>query len=350
MRGMASSNPVLVAATLALTIALPGATAPHALAGAAELGAAAEIRAGELPAPVSSGGIVVQIAEASSSYAVPPGYGTITAWSHSAGETAGALSFKVYRPTGGLREFTIVASDTRDVVANEVQTFPVRIPVRPGDRIGLSSEEVELAFETFLPADRIGFFGGELMPDVPRMTDGEPFEEFKLDVSATLESVAPARPGAPPKPAPSSPSYALPAPVLQRLAITPRAFAAARAGASVSTVRRRGSGARVSYSVDAVASLRFAVQRVLAGRRKASGTSARCVAPTRANRRAARCTRHVPVKGSVARTSRAGANSFYFTGRLGGRRLARGSYRLLATPAANGLSGRSLSRTFRITR
>lgn len=349
MRGMASPDPVLVAATLALAIALPGATAPHALAGTAELGAAAEIRAGELPAPVSSGGIVVQIAEASSSYAVPPGYGTITAWSHSAGGTAGALSFKVYRPTGGLREFTIVASDTRDVVANAVQTFPVRIPVQPGDRIGLSSEEVELAYETFLTADRIGFFGGELMPDVPRMTDGEPFEEFKLDVSATLESVAPAQPGTSPT-AGHSPSYALPAPVLRRLAITPRAFAAARAGGSVSTVRRRGSGARVSYSVDTFASLRFAVQRVLAGRRKASGKKARCVAATRANRRAARCTRHVPVKGSIVRSSRAGANSFYFSGRLGGRRLARGSYRLMATPAANGLSGASLSRSFRITR
>lgn len=346
---MASPNRALVAAGLALAVSLPGATAPHARAATAELGAAAEIRAGEPPAPVSAGGVVVQIAEASSSYAVPPGYGTITAWSHSAGGTAGALSFKVYRPTGGLREFTIVASDTRDVVAGAVQTFAVRIAVQPGDRIGLSSEEVELAFETFLPADRIGFFGAELMPDVPRMTDGEPFEEFKLDVSATLEPDQPARPGSPPAPGPS-PSYALPAPVLQRLAIAPRAFVAARAGGSASTVRRRGSGAKVSYFVDTAASVRFAVQRVLPGRRKAGGTSARCVAPTRANRRAARCTRYVPVKGSIVRTSRAGASSFYLTGRLGGRRLARGSYRLMATPTANGLSGASLSRTFRITR
>ncbi len=353
MHVLPSLNRALLAAGLALATSLAGATAASADAATAELGAAAEIRAGELPAPVSSGGVVVQITEASSSYAVPAGYSTITAWSHSAGGTAGALSFKVYRPTGRLREFTVVASDTRQVVANAVQTFAVRIAVQPGDRLGLSSDDVELAYETFLPADRIGFFGAELMPDVPRMTDGDPFEQFKLDVSATLESDRPAQPGSPPSSVPPpSASYPLapPVPVLRRLAISPRAFAAARAGGSVSTVRRRGSGATVSYSLDTAASVRFAVQRVLRGRRRGRGTNARCVAPTRVNRRAARCTRHRSVKGAIERTSRAGASSFYVTGRLGGRRLARGSYRLMATPAAGGLSGASLSRTFRITR
>ena|GEM_PF-3180921 len=339
------------ATSLALSVAILAATAAGGAAATAELGAVTEIRAGELPAPITAGGVAVQVGEAASSYAVPPGYATITAWSHSAGTTPGALSFKVYRPTGGLREFTVVNTDTRFVTAGSVQTFPVRIPVQPGDRIGLSSDEVELAYETFLPADRIGFFGADLMPGVPRTTDGEPFAEFKLDVSATLESTSVAAPpGSPPSPAPGGSSSAVPAPVLQRLTIAPRAFAAARTGASASTVRRRGAGAKVSFSVDSAASVRFTVQRALTGRRRGTGRAARCVATTRLNRRAAGCMRHVPIKGSFSRTARAGAGSFWFTGRLGGRRLARGSYRLMATPTANGLFGNSRSRTFRISR
>jgi len=346
---MTSSDMRRWATSLALSVAILAATAAGAAAATAELGAVAEIRAGELPAPISAGGSAVQVGEATSSYAVPPGYATITAWSHSTGTTPGALSFKVYRPTGGLREFTVVSTDTRFVTAGSVQTFPVQIPVQPGDRIGLSSDDVELAYETFLPADRIGFFGADLMPGVPRTTDGEPFEEFKLDVSATLESNGvPAPPGS--APAPGGSSYAVPAPVLQRLTIAPRAFAAARTGASASTVRRRGAGAKVSFSLDSAASVRVTVQRAFTGRRRGNGRAARCVATTRLNRRAARCVRHVPVKGSFSRTARAGAGSFWFTGRLGGRRLARGSYRLMATPTANGLSGNSRSRTFRISR
>lgn len=354
MRSSASANTTCAVAGLALSIALLAVFPSAGLAGTAEIGAVAEIRAGELPAPITAGGFAVQVTEATSGYAVPAGYATITAWSHSAGATAGTLSFKVYRPTGSLREFTLVASDARLVAARTVQTFPVQIAVRPGDRIGLSSDDVELAYESFLPEDRIGFFGAELMPDVPRMTDGQPFEQFKLDVSATIATdrppASPGSPAAPASPAPGPQSYAIPAPILKRLTLLPRAFAAARRGGSVSTVRRRGSGARVRYSVDIAARVRFTVQRVRPGRRRGTGSNARCVAPTRRNRRARRCTRHVPVKGSFSRRSRAGANGFYLTGRIGGRRLARGTYRLMATPNAGGLSGNTLSRTFRIKR
>ena len=71
---------------------------------------------GELPAPVSQGGFAVQIAETSGSYAVPAGYTTITAWSHSAGATPGPLTFKVYRPTGAPREFITFYRDSRIVL------------------------------------------------------------------------------------------------------------------------------------------------------------------------------------------------------------------------------------------
>ena len=309
----------------------------------------AEIRAGELPAPVSQGGFAIQIAETSGSYAVPAGYTTITAWSHSAGATPGPLTFKVFRPTGALREFVAVASDTRMVSAGSVQTFAVQIPVQPGDRIGLSADEVELAYETFLPTDQVGFFGIDVPPGTLRATDGDPFEEFKLDVSATL--VTPDEPQGPGAEAPAAGSpYALPSPKLQRLSLAPRAFAAARRGASTRSGRLRGFGSKVSYRVDMAAVVRFKVQRSSTGRRAGRSRSARCVAPTPRNRSYSRCTRYTPIPGTFSHRARAGANSFWFTGRVGGRRLGRGTYRLMATPSASGLTGNSLSRTFRITR
>ncbi len=50
------------------------------------------------------------------------------------------------------------------------------------------------------------------------------------------------------------------------------------------------------------------------------------------------------------RTGIAGKNSFRFTGRLNGRKLKPGRYRLLATPTAGGLKGKASSTGFRIVR
>ena len=267
----------------------------------------AEIRSGMLPAPITEGGFAVQVAEAAGSYAVPPGYKTITAWSHSAGATSGPLTFKVYRPTGGLREFVAVASDTRSVTAGTVATFPVQIPVQPGDRIGLSADTVQLAYETFSTFDKIGFFSFDPPPGTVRATDGEPFEEYKLDVSATVSTgpdpVAPRPPTAPPAPGATAAPGAVPAPSLQRLSVVPSAFRAAPSGPSPGTARRRGWGTRVSYFLDMAATVRFTVQRVRPGRRRGSGASARCVAVSRFNRRAKTCTRYLPVTGSISRRS-----------------------------------------------
>lgn len=344
---MFASSSSGAASSLALFATLLAGSTTPARAATAEIGAVAEIRSGMAPAPITEGGFAVQVAEAGGSYVIPPGYSVITAWSHSAGTTAGPLTFKVYRPAGALREFTAVASDTRFVAAGTVQTFPVKIPVQPGDRIGLSADDVQLAFETFDTSDRIGFFSFDLPPGTTRATDGEPFQEYKLDVAATVSSDPDAAPGAG---AGATGGYAMPAPRLRRLSMVPSRFAAARSGGSTRTVRPRGFGTRVSYRSDMRASVRFTVQRVRSGRRRGTGRDARCVAPTRRNRTARRCTRYVPVTGSFTRTARSGGNRFVFTGRLGGRRLARGPYRLLAMPTANGASGRSLARGFRITR
>lgn len=349
-------------------------TADRAGAATTDIGAVTEIREATPPSPTAAGGNVVQVGEATGSYAVPPGYGTISSWRHSAGASAGTLTFKVYRPTGAVREFQVVASDTRAVSPRTVQSFPVQIPVRPGDRIGLSSEDLQLAYETFNPADLLGFFEPDPPQGTVKATDGLPFEEFKLNVAATLQSDPDApggrAPGATPgaTPSPEAPLGKAPAagtafgpppgsllfatssrPAASQLRVLPSAFAAARSGPSVT--RRRTRGARVSYRVTARAAMRFKVRQARSGRRqKASGKTARCVAPTRGNRKAAKCIRTVTLAGSFTQMAKKGTNSLRFTGRLRGRGLKRGAYELVATPRVGSKTGRSATSRFRITR
>jgi len=278
---------------------------------------------------------------------VPSGYSTITSWSHSTGTAGGPLTFKVYRPTGVRQQYTAVASDTRAVTAQTVHRFPVRIPVRAGDRIGLSSEDVQLAFETSDTSDRIGFFGADPPLGATDTTDGEPFGEFKVDVAATLDDGSAGETGEAPGAGSGQGGGSQP-PVVSMLKLAPPAFAAVASGPSVRTSGRGGT--RVSFRVDVAADVRFRVQRLRLGRRSGGGASARCVSATPRNRRAAVCTRRIPLAAGFVRRAKAGASSFRFSGRLGARRLTRGSYRLVATPTARGRTGRPAARIFRITR
>ncbi len=352
------------AMTVVLTVALVAAgAADRAAAAATDIGAVGEIRDAMPPSPIAAGGNAVQIAEATGTYAVPSGYGTLTSWRHSAGGVAGTLTFKVYRPTGPLREFLVVAADTRAVTAGTVQSFGVQIPVRPGDRIGLTSDNVLLAFETFNVGDKLGFFEPDPPLGATKATDGEPFEEFKLNVAATLESDPEAQGGGsrPPGGAATTPSPSAgpppgsllsatlpPPPAVTRLRVAPSAFAAAGSGGSIT--RRRQTGTRVSYSLKDRAAVRFEVRQSRAGRRAGSGKSAHCVPATKSNRRAAKCTRTVTLAGGFTQTAKKGENTFRFTGRLRGRRLKPGAYTLVATPRVGRKTGRSATRRFRITR
>jgi hypothetical protein len=54
--------------------------------------------------------------------------------------------------------------------------------------------------------------------------------------------------------------------------------------------------------------------------------------------------------GSTVISGDAGADAFTFTGKIDGRALLPGSYRLLATPTTDGIAGRQQQTTFEITR
>jgi N-acetylneuraminic acid mutarotase len=138
-----------------------------------------------------------------------------------------------------------------------------------------------------------------------------------------------------------------PAAVIKALRIHPSAFLAARSGPSATRAaarHKRGQGARVSYTLNVAARVRFTVYRLAGGRR----VGRRCVALRKSNQRRRRCTRTVPVRGSFKVRGEAGRNSFRFTGRLNRKRLAPRVYQLLAMPSVDGRTSATVRGTFRI--
>ena len=107
-------------------------------------------------------------------------------------------------------------------------------------------------------------------------------------------------------------------------------FAAASSGLSVapSAKRKVPVGTKVTFTVDSSTTVRFRVERAATGRR----VGKHCVKPTKKNRHARRCTRYVRLKGFFDLIAFSGGKtSFKFTGRLRGRKLPVGRYRLVGS-------------------
>jgi hypothetical protein len=146
--------------------------------------------------------------------------------------------------------------------------------------------------------------------------------------------VTPTVPGVPPATAPT--------PVISKLELKPRTFRAAGSGGSVAR-KRPPIGTAVSYALSTDASVTFRAQRALQGRRRGG----RCKKAGRRGR-GRRCTRYVNVAGAFSVGGVAGVNSLRFTGRLRGRKLPRGKYRLVATPSISTKKGKPARARFRI--
>jgi hypothetical protein len=140
-----------------------------------------------------------------------------------------------------------------------------------------------------------------------------------------------------------APAASAAVPALSGLTLAPAAFRARSSGPSVAAVRK---GTRVSYSLNVAATVRFTVRRSAAGRR----VGGRCVKSTPKNRGRKACRRFVAVKGAFSRRRAAGPDRFGFAGRVNGRALRRGRYRLIATPTAGGQVGKAVRAGFRIVR
>jgi hypothetical protein len=107
---------------------------------------------------------------------------------------------------------------------------------------------------------------------------------------------------------------------------------------------RRRPALTVSYVSATPATVSFTVVEMVNGR----VLRGRCVAPSRAHVRGKACRRRVSLPGTLVRQAQAGRNAFTFAGRINGRRLAPGTYLLIATPIAGGGAGKPESARFEL--
>jgi Ca2+-binding RTX toxin-like protein len=113
------------------------------------------------------------------------------------------------------------------------------------------------------------------------------------------------------------------APALSGLTLSRHSFRAASSGAAIAA---SAVGTTVRFTLSESATVTFRIQRAMPGRR-AGGA---CRAPSSRNRSRPACTRWVTLRGTLTRAGLAGPNKLVLRGRLGGRALAPGRYRLVA--------------------
>jgi len=113
--------------------------------------------------------------------------------------------------------------------------------------------------------------------------------------------------------------------VVANLRLSPSTFRAARSDLSVDAAAPVQRGTRVSYTLNVGATVRFTVEHKRRGRFERA-------------------------PGSFARSRPAGDDHFTFTGRIAGRALQPGEYRLVATPTAGDRNGTPARAPFRIVR
>jgi hypothetical protein len=132
--------------------------------------------------------------------------------------------------------------------------------------------------------------------------------------------------GSPPPPVCCAPPPPVTKAALSALKITPSKFRAASKGATFA----KAVGAKVTYTLSAAGTVRFRVLRAAKGIK----VGGRCVAKSRRHRTGKACTRYVAVGKSISRVSTAGANSVRFSGRVAGKKLRPGRYRLQSVDPA----------------
>jgi hypothetical protein len=164
-------------------------------------------------------------------------------------------------------------------------------------------------------------------------------------------------PGAAPAPTPTPTPTPIPAakptppplpipPVLESLRLSRTTFRAAPSGGPFRAARA-AVGTDVSFRLSAPGLVRFTIDRSSTGR----SVKGRCVKTSSTNRSRSRCTRWIAVKGSFTVKGKQGANRIELRGRIGGRTLKPGSYRLNARPAVAGPIATPAKRTaFKIVR
>ena len=126
---------------------------------------------------------------------------------------------------------------------------------------------------------------------------------------------------------------------LEALSVAPRKFRVLKADTAIASAKKAPRGATVTYRLNVSATVEFRVERKTPGRK----VKGKCVRKTRANRSSKPCPLFKPVKGAFSHLGAGGENRFTFSGRIGGKALKPGAYRLLGSAG-----GATLNVPFRV--
>jgi hypothetical protein len=326
----------------------------------------AAVTIGQLP-PMSAnacggGRTVLQVKTSHAPPYTAPGPGVITSFKTKDMNSIGSVTLKVMALQGGT-VWRVAATDMARPVLTGTATYPnpmssqpVRVPVAGGEQLAFylaSGDTYQCYFPTDSSEENRGVDGSD-----PAAGDSLDFNNLgafgRLNLEAVVEPDAD-RDGFGDETQDGCRSAAgdndgcplivdASAPTVSKLAFSPATFRAAGSGAGLAKAK---VGAKLDVVVSEASTATFRVERRAKGRKKGK----KCVAPTRKNRRAKRCTRYVRLKGSLGHALAAGNNSLRFRGRLGGRKLRPARYRLVmvATDVAGNRSKPKLTK-FRIVK
>lgn len=181
----------------------------------------------------------------------------------------------------------------------------------------------QTAAPLFVSAENLDFSEA---PGSPTIDAGAAGELGPLDLAgnARVQGAAPDIGAFESTPVPAAPAEGQ----LDSLAVKPQKFRAGNVPGAVASKKKRAPlGATVSYSLSAAATVEFHVEHGGAGRR----VGGKCVKQTSGNKGHKKCTIYKPLKGRFSVQGAAGSNKFKFSGKVGGKALKPGPYRLVGS-------------------
>jgi hypothetical protein len=289
--------------------------------------------------------------------------GVVVKWRVKTGSTGNnPISLRVLRPAGGTSFTGVGTSSTGSLSATTVNAttgigeFATRLKIRAGDSVGLNPGNSALVWTDNPGATSVywsitqgsqftnGLGDGQTAPGASTSSpqellvqavvepdaDGDGFGDETQDgcpADPTRQtppcSTGPTNPNGNPPPTTTSV-----APVVSAQAVVPASF-------------RLGSLARIRFRLSEAAKYNLLFDRILPGRKRGK----RCVLQSRLVRTGPRCSVYVR-RASILGTGQAGLNTLGFRGRVAGKALPLGRYRLTIEAVAGVLSAKTKSTRF----
>ena len=267
--------------------------------------------------------------------AASPVDGTVVRWRLKSASSGNAVTLRVLRPSGS--NFTSVASSTTQTTTGALDTFVTSLPIKTGDVLGADIGNGGLVF-TNSPAITLPLVKW-FTPPLGAGATGAPNQQM-TNLELLMNADITPKAGSVPPPGGTTPTPT-PTPAISNLRLEPSTFRAAKSGGSVAR-KKPPVGTKVSFSLSIQASVAFKVERFRTGRKKGG----KC--KLGAHGKGKRCSGYKKVRGSFSAGGFAGQNTFKFTGRVGGKKLGRGKYRLVGTPSKRTQTGAPARVNFKI--